>query len=175
MPKFITVTKIHDSKQIDVNMDMIESFSKADDALGGTKLYSPQGNDSETADMRGYWHVKETPEQIREKLNTSTSVVTVMNSAPRKPPVTTPLEYEVDGCEVDDGELIQAVRAWRGTAVKNNRDSVRLDKLQAVTDRLGGVGLYAAKDAAGNFIGYSISADGTRYVTLRAAIDALKD
>lgn len=121
MPKFITVTNVRDDKEVDVNMDHIESFAKADDTLGGTKLFSPQRDDSETADMRGYWRVKETPEQIREKL-LHTSVVNVQA---RKPPVVTPVEYEFD-----EKEIIQAIRAWRGTAVKHNRDSASLDKLK---------------------------------------------
>lgn len=191
MPKFLALTNVGDNKVVDINMDCVESFAQADDIRGGTKLYG--FGEKDIAD-RDYWRVKETPVQIRTMLNTSTSVVNVVNKAPphlvgnwmsggaaisgetRKPAVTTPIEYEVDGISVSEEDIISAVRVQRGITVKENRDSARLDKLEKFSENFSGVRLYAESSRATLWRNrYRIGIYGEVCESLRAAIDALKD
>lgn len=174
MPKFLTLTNKHDGKVVDINMDLLESFAAADDQLGGTKLFSPVRGE-ETTDMRCYWRVEETPAQIREMLNTSTSVVNIVNSVPKKSPVTTPIEYEVDGIVVSEEDIIKAVRAQRGTLIKENRDSVRLDKLQKKLRYATKIDFYCAVRSEER-LQYTASGFGIDWKdSLRDLIDSMRD
>ena len=120
MAKFITLHNKTDGKEVDINMDMLESFSIAKDAQGGTKLYI-----EETAENKQYWRVEETPAQIRAMLKIADSNV-VNEERPW------PMRYTFEGVEVSETEIIEALRLVRSINFKALLGQEYIDWIRSV-------------------------------------------